>query len=142
MVRGIHYSGQQVMTQWVKPHQSATEHLHMSLATFCFDSVSKFRYCSKVSTSQVIEHCGNYREIEKVELFVRPDSLCLAGSLDQGKWLPPTPVPEVNLIVCCYKEELGSRVKGQGGNGHIALSEPALTATLGIRGATQCSKKD
>lgn len=80
--------------------------------------------------------------MRKVELFVRPDSLCLAGSLDQGKWLPPTPVPEVNLIVCCYEKELGSRVKRQGGNGHIALSEPALTATLGIRWATQCSKED
>lgn len=59
-----------------------------------------------------------------------PDSLCVAARLDHGEGLRATPVPEVQLIVGGNQEELSGRVKGQRGDGDVALREPALTPAL------------
>lgn len=63
-------------------------------------------------------------------MFNAPHSLCVAARLDHSEGLWSAPVPEVELIVSGDQKELRSRVKGQGGNGNIALCKPTLTTTL------------
>ena len=59
-----------------------------------------------------------------------PDSLRVAARLDHGEGLRAAPVPEVQLVVGGNQQELSSRVKGQRGDGDIALREPALAPAL------------
>lgn len=59
-----------------------------------------------------------------------PDPFHLASGLHHGKRFPATPVPEVDLIGSGNQQELSRGVESQGGNGIVAICEPALTATL------------
>lgn len=63
-------------------------------------------------------------------LLHQPHSLRFAARFNYGKRLRPAPVPEVQLVVGGDEEELSRGVEGQRGDGHVALCEPALTATL------------
>ena len=59
-----------------------------------------------------------------------PHSLRVAARLDHGEGLRPAPVPEVELVVGGYQQELRGRVEGQRSDGHVALREPTLAAAL------------
>ena len=43
---------------------------------------------------------------------------------------PETPVPEVDLVGSGNQQKLSRGVESQGGNGIVAICEPAFTATL------------
>lgn len=82
--------------------------------------------CYKMVTSLT----GSQVKPTRAAVFNPPDSLCVAACFDHSEGLWSAPVPEVELVVGGNQQELSSWMEGQGGNGDIALSKPALTTTL------------
>ena len=54
----------------------------------------------------------------------------LVRCLHHGKGFPAAPVPEVDLVGSGNQQKLSRGVESQGGNGIVAICEPAFTATL------------
>lgn len=88
------------------------------------------KYCNKLFSGK---HQAAVLKLQLIVVFVLlnpPHSLRFAARFDHSKGLRAAPVPKVQLVVGGDEKELGCGVEGQRGDGHVALCEPAFTATL------------